>query len=148
MLHLENRFVWCCNLDIWKADQKYLVRFQIWCRRRTKISGTCRKKIEVLPRGKKERYSLHMIFRRKTSWIRHILRRNCLLKHIIEGKIERRPQATERRRRSCMQLVDELNEKRWYWKLKEETLAQAVWRTGFGGDYGLVVKQATEWMNE
>jgi hypothetical protein len=28
--------------------------------------------------------------RRKANWISHILRRNCLLKHIIEGKIEGR----------------------------------------------------------
>jgi hypothetical protein len=28
------------------------------------------------------------IERRKTNWIGHILRRNCLLKHVIEGEIE------------------------------------------------------------
>jgi hypothetical protein len=25
---------------------------------------------------------------RKANWIGHILRRNCLLKHVIEGKLE------------------------------------------------------------
>jgi hypothetical protein len=28
------------------------------------------------------------IFQRKANWIDHILYRNCLLKHIIEGKTE------------------------------------------------------------
>jgi hypothetical protein len=29
---------------------------------------------------------LHTINRRKANWIHHILLRNCLLKHVIEGK--------------------------------------------------------------
>jgi hypothetical protein len=28
--------------------------------------------------------------KRKVNWIRHILLWNCLLKHVIEGKIEKR----------------------------------------------------------
>jgi len=35
----------------------------------------------------------------KTNWIGHILRRSCLLKHAIEGKIERRIEVTRRRGR-------------------------------------------------
>jgi hypothetical protein len=31
--------------------------------------------------------NLHTIRGRKANWIGHILRRNCLLSHIIEGKI-------------------------------------------------------------
>jgi hypothetical protein len=31
-----------------------------------------------------------MIKRRKGNWTGHILRRNCLLKHITKGKIDRR----------------------------------------------------------
>jgi hypothetical protein len=41
---------------------------------------------EVIRRVKEERNVLHTIKRRKADWIGHILRRNCLLKHIIEGK--------------------------------------------------------------
>jgi len=37
--------------------------------------------------------------RRKANRIGHILRRNCLLKHIIGGKIEGRVEVTERRGR-------------------------------------------------
>ena len=31
---------------------------------------------------------------RKAKWIGHILRRNCPLKHVIEGKIEARVEVT------------------------------------------------------
>jgi hypothetical protein len=43
--------------------------------------------VEVLQRVQDERNVLHKIKRRKANWIGHILRRNCLLKHVIEGKI-------------------------------------------------------------
>jgi hypothetical protein len=42
---------------------------------------------EVLQRVKEERNTLHTIKRRKVDWIVHTLRRNCLLKHVIEGRI-------------------------------------------------------------
>jgi len=44
---------------------------------------------EVLNRNEEERNILHTVKRRKANWTGHILRRNCLLKHVIEGKIER-----------------------------------------------------------
>ena len=43
---------------------------------------------EVLQRVKEEKNIISTIKRRKANWIGHILRRNCLLKHVIEGKIE------------------------------------------------------------
>jgi hypothetical protein len=54
---------------------------------------------EVLLRVKEERNILHTIKRRKDNWIGHILRRNCLLKHVIEVKLEARIEVVERRRR-------------------------------------------------
>jgi hypothetical protein len=39
-------------------------------------------------RVKEERNMLHTIHRRKANWISHILCRNCLLKQVIEGKME------------------------------------------------------------
>jgi hypothetical protein len=45
---------------------------------------------EVLCRVTEERNDLHTVKRRKADWIGHILRRNCLLKHVIEGNIEGR----------------------------------------------------------
>jgi hypothetical protein len=44
------------------------------------------------------------------------LRTNCL-KHIMEGKLEGRLEMTGRRWRRGKQLVDDLREKRGYWKL-------------------------------
>jgi hypothetical protein len=52
---------------------------------------------EVLCRVKKKKNILHKIKRKKANWIGHILRWNCLLKHIIEGKAEGRLEVTARR---------------------------------------------------
>jgi len=55
------------------------------------ISWTDRVKNEkVLHRVKEERNTLRTIKKRKANWIGHMLRRNCLLKHVIEGKTEER----------------------------------------------------------
>jgi hypothetical protein len=43
---------------------------------------------DVLLRVKEQRNILHKIRKRKAKWIGHILRRNCLLQRIIEGKIK------------------------------------------------------------
>jgi len=72
------------------VDQKHLESFEIWCRRRMeKISWTehVRNK-EVLFRVKEKRNILHGVSKRKANWISHILRRNCLLQQVIEGKIK------------------------------------------------------------
>jgi hypothetical protein len=80
--------------ETWKlgdVDQKYLDSFEMWCwRRMEKISWTDRVRNEVLQRVKEERNILHTIKRRKANWIGHILLRNFLLKHVIEGKLEGR----------------------------------------------------------
>jgi hypothetical protein len=72
-----------------EVDQKYLGSFEMWCwRRMEEISWTNCVKNEVLHRVKKERNILQIIKRRKAIWIGHMLCRNCLLKYVIEGKIE------------------------------------------------------------
>jgi hypothetical protein len=43
---------------------------------------------EVLHRVEEERNTLQRMKRRKSAWVCHILRRNCLLKHAFEGKME------------------------------------------------------------
>jgi hypothetical protein len=43
---------------------------------------------EVLKRVKEERNFLHTVKQRNANWIGHILRRNCLLKRVVEDKIE------------------------------------------------------------
>jgi hypothetical protein len=62
---------------------------------------------EVLHRVKEERDILHTIKQRKANWIGHILRRNYLLKHCIEGKIEE----SGRRGRRGKQLLDDFKER-------------------------------------
>jgi hypothetical protein len=42
----------------------------------------------VLQTVEGERNILRKIQRKKINWIGHILHRNCLLKHVNEGKIE------------------------------------------------------------
>jgi hypothetical protein len=97
----------------------------------------------ILQYLKEERNILHTIKRRKANRIGHILRRNCLLKHVIEGKLEGRIEMTGRGRRR-KQLLDDLKEKKRYWKLKEAALDRTLWRTRFGRGYGPVVRQTTE----
>ena len=63
---------------------------------------------EGLQRVKEERNILHTIQRRKANWIGHILRRHCLLKHILEGEIEGRVEVAGRRGRRCKQLLVDL----------------------------------------
>ena len=43
---------------------------------------------EVLLRVNEQRNILHEIRKQKANWIGRILRRNCLLKQVIEGKIK------------------------------------------------------------
>jgi len=78
------------NWTLRKLDQKYLERFEMLCWRRMEIiSWTDRvRNGEVLLRVKEERNIIHKIKRGKVKWIGHILRRNCLPKHFIGGRIE------------------------------------------------------------
>jgi hypothetical protein len=41
-------------------------------------------------------------------------------------------------------LLDDLKEKKRYWKLKEEALDRTLWRTRVGRGYGPVVRQTAE----
>jgi hypothetical protein len=71
---------------------------------------------EVLCIVKEKRNILCTIKRRKAEWIAHILRRNCLLKHVVEGKIEGGIEMTGRQEKRCNQLLDDLKETRGCWK--------------------------------
>jgi len=70
--------------------------------------------------------------------------RNCLLQRVIEGKIKRGIEVTERRGRRRRKLLDELKERRGYSHLKEKALDRAMWRAGFGRGFGPVVRQTTK----
>jgi len=64
------------------------------------------KKEEVLQRIQEERRVLHTTKRRKSNWTGHVVRRNWLLKHIIDGMIERAGRLGRRRK----QLMNDLKE--------------------------------------
>jgi hypothetical protein len=85
--------------------------------------------------SRKRFWALWKDFFGTSARIGHIMRRNCLLKHVIEGKLEGRIEMTERRGTRRKQLLDDLKEKRKYWKLKEEALDRTLWRTRFGRGY-------------
>ena len=79
------------------VDQKHLESFEMWCWRRMEmISWTDHVRNEdVLLRVKEQRNILHEIRKRKANWIGHILRRNCLLRWVIEGKRQGGMEVTE-----------------------------------------------------
>jgi len=65
------------------------------------------------------------------------LRRNCRLKHAIEGRVYE----TGRRERRSKLLLDELKATVKFWKLKTETLDHTFWKADFGRGYEPVVRQ-------
>ena len=64
------------------------------------------------------------INRKKSNCTVHVLRRKCLLTHIIEGKIE----GIRRREIVYRQILEHLKEMTRYWNLKRETKEETVWR--------------------
>jgi hypothetical protein len=101
-----------------------------------KFSWAHRVRNELLQRGREERNILQTVKGRKPNWIGHILRRNCLLNHVIERKIEGRIKVEGRLGRRRKQLLCGFKEKRGYCQLDEEALDRTVWRTCFGRGYG------------
>ena len=128
------------------ADQKYLESFEMWCwRRMEKIRWIDYvRNEEVLFRVDEQRNILREIRKRKANWIGHILRRKCLLKQVIEGKIKGEMDVTRRRGRRRKKLLDDLKDRRGYSHLKEEALDRTMWRNRFGRGFGPVVRQTTE----
>jgi hypothetical protein len=99
---------------------------------------------EVLLRVNEQRNILHEISKRKANWIGHILRRNCLLQQVIEGKIKGGIEVTGRRGRRSRKLLDDLKERKGYSHLKEEALDHTLWRAHFGRGFGPVARQTTK----
>jgi hypothetical protein len=96
---------------------------------------------EVLLRVKEQNNILHEINKRKANWFGHILRRNCLLRQVIERNIKGGTEGTGRRGRRRRKLLDDLKERRGYSHLKEEALDCTMWRARFGRGFGTVVRQ-------
>jgi hypothetical protein len=137
VLNLERGFIWCWKLD--NSKNKSEVPGKFWnvvlendgegelyrsCEKWGSITGT-----------QGERNILQTV-KRMANWIGHSLCRNCLLKHIVEGKIEGRVEVMGRRGRRCKQVLPYLKEATRCCKLKEEALDRIMWRTGFGRTCG------------
>ena len=140
-------YVWSMALygaETWMlqaTDQKCLESFEMWCWRRTeKISWTDHvRNEEVLLRVNEQRNILHEIRKQKANRIGHILRRNCLLQQVIEGKIKGQTEVTRRGGRRRKKLLEDLTDRRGYCQLKEEALDRTMWRNCFGRGFGPVV---------
>ena len=110
-----------------------------------KISWTDHvKNEEVLLRVNEQRNILHEIRKRKANWVGHILRRNCLLQQVTEGKIKGQIEVTRRQGRRRKKLLDDLKDRRRYCQLKEEALDRTMWRNRFARGFGPVVWQITD----
>jgi len=84
-----------------------------------KIRWTDRVRNEkVLHRVKEDRNMVPAIYSRKANWIGHILRRNCFLKHVTEGRIEGMKKVAGRRGRRRYQILNDHEEQIGYCKLK------------------------------
>jgi hypothetical protein len=80
-----------------------------------KVSWTDRVRNEEVSCGvKEERDIVKTIIRRKDDRIGHILRRNCLMKQVIEGTIEGRLEVTGGRGKRRKYPLDDLKEKSGY----------------------------------
>ena len=128
------------------VDQKHLESSETWCwRRMEKISWTDHVRNEgVLLKVEEQRNILREISQRKANWMGHILRKNCLLQRVIEGKIKWRIEVTGRGGRRRRKLLDGLKERRGYSHLKEEALDRTMWRARFGRGLGPVVRQTAK----
>jgi hypothetical protein len=92
----------------WRTPEE----FEIWCWRRMEISWNDRVgNGEALHRVKGERNILETLKRGKANRIGHILRRNCLLKQVVERKLEGRTEVMGRRGRRSKHLFDDLKGK-------------------------------------
>jgi hypothetical protein len=99
---------------------------------------------DVLLRVKEQRNILHEIRKRKANWIGHIIRRNCIVQRVTEGKIQGRIEVTRRQGRRRRKLLDDLKNRRGYSHLKEEALDRTMWRAHFGRGFGPVVRQTAK----
>jgi hypothetical protein len=72
------------------------------------LDRSCEKRRSIKKSEGGEKYPTNK--RRKSNWIGHILCRNCLLKHAVEGKIEGRIEMTGRGGKRLKQPLDVFKE--------------------------------------
>jgi len=82
-------------------------------------------KMEYYTESKGKRV-VHTITRRKANWIGRILSRNCILKRVIEGKLDGNTERAGRRWRRRKQLPDDPKEKVNIMEMEEEAFYQSI----------------------
>jgi hypothetical protein len=90
--------------------------------------------------GREGRNAIHTVNQREANWIGHSLVWNCLLKHVIERKMEEK----NRRRSRLQQILNDVKKERRYWNLKEKALDYTLWRIRFGRLCGPIARQTAE----
>jgi len=125
---LEHSFIWCWNLDASGSRSETPGKFwnvMLEKNGKDQLDWSCGK-WRSIARVNEQKNILHEIRKRKANWIGHILRRNCLLKRVIEGKIQGGIEVTGRRGRRRRKLLDDLKERRGYSHFKEEGLDRTM----------------------
>jgi len=113
-----------------KEDIKRIQGFEMWIwRKMEKISWTAHvSNEEVLCLVQERRSLMQVIKQRQANWIGHVLRHDCFLKTVLEGKIEgKRPRGKPKRK--MLDLLMEREEKKIsYEELKRGAQSRVGWR--------------------
>ena len=120
----------CESWVIRRIEEKYLESFEMWLwRRMERIKWTDRvRNEEVLRRVGQKRTLLKAIRKRKINWLGHILRRDCLQRRVMEGKIE----GKKGRGRGRMGMLSDIRKGRTYQEMKEDAQDREKWRKEVG----------------
>ena len=106
-------YIWCWNVDALGSRSETPGKFwNVVLEKdgKDQLGRSCEKWRSITV--KEHRNILDEISKLKANWIGHILRRNCFLKLVIEGKIKRGIEVKRRRERRLRKLLDDLTEKR------------------------------------
>jgi len=75
-----------------------------------------------------QRFLVHVIKQRQANWIGHLLRHDCLLKTVLDGKMEGKWARGKPRRTMLDLLVEQEDKKVSYEELKKRAQSRVGWR--------------------
>ena len=113
-----------------KDDVKRIQVFGMWIwRKMEKISWTAHVSNEEIVNLVQEQRSLvHVIKQRQANWIGHVLRHDCLLKTVLDSKMEGKWTRGKPRRKMLDLLVEQEDKKINYEDLKRRAEHRTKWR--------------------
>jgi hypothetical protein len=127
-------------LDTLESRSELPESYEMWCWRRMEdISCTDRINNKYYKESRRKvasyiRQNLGKLMGFVTSNLR-----NCLIKRVVEEKIE----GTERRGRRLKQLLDDLQKTITWWRLQEEAPTRPQWITRFENDSRCAITRTT-----